>query len=104
MCNQRPAVISETGDTEDEGVHTLCFQCFRQRASHARAPQSTTVEDRVELTGHPSASAAVEDKDQLYSDLRLRLRRAQIAARHASEEQPAEAGPAVEPDSLQKAS
>ena len=103
-CTKRPAVISETGETEDEGTHTLCFQCFRQRATHARPAQTTNVEDRVELSGQPAASASVEDRDQLYTDLRLRLRRAQIAARHASEEQPAGAAPAAEPESLQKAS
>ena len=104
-CNKRLAVISETGETEDQEWHTLCFPCFRERMGHARSPQSAIeVEDRVDLHVRPVPSASIENRDQLYSDIRLRLRRAQIAARHACDEQPASLETVPEPAPLEKAS
>jgi len=101
QCGQRPAQYSDTGDTEGEGTHTLCFACFRAHGAHVKAPRLSDAEDRVDLTGLPPASASVPDREQLYSEIGLRLRRAQMAARRACESEPI---PPAEPVRFEKAS
>jgi hypothetical protein len=118
-CGERVAQFADPGETEPDGAPTLCLPCLRAKghplphphphphlqpapttAPAARADRFTEVEDTIELSGaQPQAAKDVVDRDELYTNLSLRRRRAQIAARQASEAEPVES-----PAQLDKAS
>jgi hypothetical protein len=99
-CGERVAQHADPGEAEPDGAPTLCLVCFRAKGhthAHLRAvaqPSPRTerpveVQDTVELSGaHLQPSKQVADRDELYTNLSLRRRRAQIAARHASDDAP----------------
>ena len=104
-CGERVAQYADPGEAEPDGAPTLCLPCYRGKGhpdphphlkavppQSPRAERSIDVKDKVELSGgHLQASKHVADRDELYTNLRLRRRRAQIAARHASDEVPVQA-------------
>jgi hypothetical protein len=112
-CGERVAQHPDPGEAEPDGAPTLCLSCYRAKGHPSphphlqavpeqspRAERSIEVEDTVELSGaQAQASKQVADRDQLYTNLSLRRRRAQIAARHASDEAPVQ-----EPERFDKAS
>ncbi len=102
-CGERVAQYADPGEAQPDGAPTLCHVCYRAKG-HAhphlkavpqpsqRAERPAEVQDKVELSGaHLQPSTHVADRDELYTNLSLRRRRAQIAARHASDEIPVEA-------------
>lgn len=110
-CGERVAQYADPGEAEPDGAPTLCLPCYRAKGySHPhlkpvpsqspRADRPVEVQDKVELSGaHLQTSKHVADRDELYTNLSLRRRRAQIAARNASDEVPVQA-----PVGLDKAS
>ncbi|MEI6669289.1 MAG: hypothetical protein WCP29_14140 [Acidobacteriota bacterium] len=98
-CGDRVAQYADPGEAEPDGAPTLCLSCYRDKGyphphphlqvvpQPPRPERTLEVEDKVELSGtDPQQAKQIIDRDQLYTNLRLRRRRAQIAARHASEE------------------
>jgi hypothetical protein len=81
-CGERRAQYIRHGVVKADRTHTLCFECFRAERNRFRA---RSLADAGRLAPLPSplppASKMVADRADLFADLDLRRRRAQIAAR-----------------------
>ena len=86
-CFGRRALFSYRGVVKADRSHTLCFECYRAVVNQTRARRLTSVGAvGMPVAWGPVASKLVGDREALYAGLRLRRRRAQIAARHACEQ------------------
>jgi hypothetical protein len=106
-CGQRRARFAYRGTVKADRAHTLCFECFRAARNRLRARAmavlrlaqdalSSSKGGRTWLaplaSPAPAASKMLGDRPGLYAELYLRLRRAQLMARHAlamADDQPA---------------
>jgi len=85
-CGERRAQYIRHGVVKADRTHTLCFECFRAERNRFRARGLADAGRLAPLPSPlPPASKMVADRAGLFTDLDLRRRRAQIAARHEFE-------------------
>ena len=83
-CGERRPRFLYRGVVKADRDHNLCFECFRAEVNRLRARRMSGVRSWVPPASPlPSASKMIGDREGLRAELRLRLRRAQISARHA---------------------
>lgn len=98
LCGERRARFSYRGVVKADRAHTLCFECYRAQRNQLRARWLGVLRPAPDALSSskgegawlaplasppPPASKMLGDRPALYAGLRLRLRRAQITARHA---------------------
>jgi hypothetical protein len=83
-CGQRRSRFFMRGTVRADRTHTLCFECYRAEVNKVRARSLTAPVSVMSIASPMPVPARLRgDSETFYRDVRQRLRRAQIAARHA---------------------